>query len=70
MDFVGDTRSNVMRKKFMDSSKAPFISGMYPEYYMNNDHFEADGWMSSRAVNSYDFKNESLQCGTNDAMLR
>lgn len=70
LDFVGDTRSNVMRKKNMDSSKAPFVSGMYPDYYMTNDHFEADGWLSSRAVNSYEFKNEALQCGTVDAMQR
>ena len=52
------------------TSEAPFVSGTFPEYYMNNDHFESDGWLSSTAVNSYDFKANAITAGTYDAMQR
>lgn len=70
-DFLVDSHVNVSRKKRMGgSSQAPFVSGAFPDYYMNNDHFESDGWLSSTAVNSYDFKSEAINAGTYDAMQR
>lgn len=70
-DFFVDSHVNVSRKKRLGGhSDAPFISGMYPQYYLESEHFEADGWLSSTAVNSYDFKSEAIYAGTYDAMQR
>lgn len=43
---------------------------MYPEYYMNNFHFQSDGWLSSRSAGAYEFSTETLFTGSQDAMQR
>lgn len=54
------------------ATDAPYVdvSGIYPDYFMHNDHFEADQWLSSSAVNAYDFKSEAIYAGAYDAMMR
>ena len=47
-----------------------FISGMYPEYYMDSEHFDSDMWLSSKSASSYEFAMETLSSGTRDTILR
>ena len=30
-----------------DKTDAPFVTGTFPELYMNDDHFEAGDWVST-----------------------
>ena len=48
----------------------PYRSKMYPEYYMNNFHFQSDGWLSSRSASVYEFSTETLFLGSQDTMQR
>lgn len=47
-----------------------FSSPKYPEYYLQNFHYQTDGWMSSESAKIYDYQVESLFMGTADAMRR
>lgn len=44
--------------------------GMYPEYYLQNFHYQTDGWMSASSAQIYDYAVESLFFGMADAMRR
>tara|TARA_B110000285_G_C15093552_1_gene600555 strand:- start:675 stop:1061 length:387 start_codon:yes stop_codon:yes gene_type:complete len=33
----------------------PFMSNMYPEYYLRNFHYQSDGWLSSDSAKVYEF---------------
>jgi len=61
---------NRRKKREKGKDEIPFVSGMYPEYYMNNFHFQSDGWLSSRSSNVYEFSTETLFFGHQDAMQR
>ena len=50
---------------WMDADKA-----LYPEYYLNNFHYQTDGWLSSRSANVYETSTETLFVGRQDAMQR
>lgn len=45
-----------------------FISGMYPEYYIESQHFKSDGWLSSSKAGSYEFAMETLLTGAGDTI--
>lgn len=45
-------------------------SKLYPEYYLNNFHYQTDGWFSSRSANVYETSTETLFVGRQDAMQR
>ena len=47
-----------------------FVSSKYPEYYLQNFHYQSDGWLSTKSANLYDYQVESLFLGTADAMRR
>lgn len=47
-----------------------FVSGMYPDYYMDNQHFQSEGWLSSRTASSYEFAMETLFTGARDTIQR
>ena len=47
-----------------------FVSGMYPEYYMDSEHFDSDLWLSSKNASSYEFAMETISSGTRDTILR
>jgi len=47
-----------------------FSSNKYPDYFLQNFHFQTDGWLSSESAKLYDFQVESLFLGTADAMRR
>lgn len=42
----------------------------YPRYYLQNFHFQTDGWLSEDSARLYDFQVETLFSGTADAMRR
>lgn len=42
----------------------------YPRYYLQNFHFQTDGWFSRDSARIYDFQVETLFAGTADAMRR
>jgi len=42
----------------------------YPDYYLQNFHWQTDGWMSTSSAASYEYTTEVLFEGTQDAMQR
>lgn len=42
----------------------------YPRYYLQNFHYQTDGWFSEGSAKRYDFQVETLFAGTADAMRR
>jgi len=44
--------------------------GKYPDYYLQNFHYQSDGWLSARSAEIYDYQVESLFLGMADAMRR
>ena len=44
--------------------------GLYPDYYLNNYHYQTDGWLSQRSANVYETSTETLFVGRQDAMQR
>jgi len=44
--------------------------GRYPEYYLQNFHYQTDGWLSQESARIYDYQVEALFLGTADAMRR
>ncbi|HAH10497.1 MAG TPA: hypothetical protein DCL48_10385 [Alphaproteobacteria bacterium] len=42
----------------------------YPRYYLQNFHYQTDGWLSEESARLYDFQVEALFAGTADAMRR
>lgn len=60
-----------MSKKSEDGKKSEiFISGMYPEYYTDNQYFESGKWLSSQTASSYEFAQETLNTGARDTIQR
>ena len=51
-----------IRKTWTDTDK-------YPDYYLQNFHYQSDGWLSSKSARLYDYQVESLFLGTADAMV-
>ena len=42
----------------------------YPDYYLNDFHYQTDGWLSSSSANTYEASTETLFLGRQDAMQR
>jgi len=42
----------------------------YPDYYLQNFHYQTDGWLSAQSARLYDFQVETLFLGSADAMRR
>ena len=42
----------------------------YPRYYLQNFHYQTDGWFSEESAERYDFQVETLFAGTAEAMRR
>eukprot|EP00596_Hydrurales_sp_CCMP1899_P005391 CAMPEP_0119042634 /NCGR_PEP_ID=MMETSP1177-20130426/16041_1 /TAXON_ID=2985 /ORGANISM="Ochromonas sp, Strain CCMP1899" /LENGTH=432 /DNA_ID=CAMNT_0007009563 /DNA_START=108 /DNA_END=1403 /DNA_ORIENTATION=- len=49
---------------------ANYQSKKYPDYYLQNFHYQTDGWLSALSASLYDYQVESLFLGTADAMRR
>ena len=52
--------------------RADFRAGAerYPAYFLQNFHFQSDGWMSDKSAALYDYQVETLFLGSADAMRR
>lgn len=42
----------------------------YPRYYLQNFHWQTDGWLSTASAKAYEYTTESLFSGVQDAMQR
>lgn len=47
---------------------APAVA--YPDYYLQNYHWQSDGWMSAKSAAAYEVQTETLFQGCQDAMQR
>jgi len=56
-------------KDFRDI-EVPHAEGLYPKYYLQNFHYQTDGWLSEDSARLYDFQVETVFAGTADAMRR
>jgi ubiquinone/menaquinone biosynthesis C-methylase UbiE len=43
---------------------------LYPDYYLQNYHWQTDGWMSAKSAAAYEAQTETLFQGCQDAMQR
>jgi len=45
-------------------------TSFYPDYYLQNFHWQTDGWLSVQSARSYEYTTEALFSGCQDAMQR
>lgn len=67
-EFFNSTKES--SKSGNDDKQDIFISGMYPKYYMDAQHFESGRWLSSKKASSYEFAMETLNTGARDTIQR
>ena len=70
--YIQDRQSVFERRDRKDGrdSFRNFKSSKYPDYYLQNFHYQTDGWLSAKSARLYDYQVESLFIGTADAMRR
>lgn len=62
---------NVVRRRALQShQEVDRAAGSRPRYYMQNFHFQTDGWMSEQSAKLYDTQVETLFFGAAAAMRR
>lgn len=62
-----DARRQADRHREMEAHEG---SNIYPDYYLQNFHYQTDGWLSEGSAEIYDTQVEVLFAGTADAMRR
>lgn len=45
-------------------------TSFFPDYYLQNFHWQTDGWLSTKSARAYEYTTESLFSGCQDAMQR
>jgi ubiquinone/menaquinone biosynthesis C-methylase UbiE len=70
--FFADLPAVVARRRRGVSQEpfSPATRGRYPRYWLQNFHFQSDGWTSERSAKLYDTQVETLFVGGADAMRR
>ncbi len=70
--YIEDRRNVFNRRDRRDGfeMRKNFQSSKYPDYYLQNFHYQTDGWLSAKSARLYDYQVESLFIGTADAMRR
>ena len=70
--YTRDRREVLDRRDRRDGQEVTktWQSNKYPDYYLQNFHYQSDGWFSSKSARLYDYQVESLFLGTADAMRR
>lgn len=71
-DYLLDTEK-VARRKYMNGHSEVMrddLAGKYPRYYLQNFHFQTDGWLSAESADRYDMQVETLFTGAGAAMRR
>ena len=71
-NYITDRRSVLDRRDRKDALEVQrnFKTTKYPDYYLQNFHYQTDGWLSSKSAEIYDYQVESLFLGTADTMRR
>ena len=71
-DYLKDTESVARRKHHHIHSEVlcAEASEKYPRYYLQNFHYQSDGWLSSESAARYDMQVETLFTGAAAAMRR
>ncbi len=71
-DYLRDTERVARRKHQRGHSEIlsdPF-AGKYPRYFLQNFHYQSDGWLSAESADRYDMQVETLFTGAASAMRR
>jgi len=71
-DYLSDTEK-VARRKHANGHSEVMRAGVaekYPRYYLQNFHFQTDGWLSAASAERYDMQVETLFTGAAAAMRR
>ncbi len=71
-DYLRDTEK-VARRKFANGHSEVLrddLKDKYPRYYLQNFHFQTDGWLSADSADIYDMQVETLFTGAASAMRR
>ncbi len=72
-DYAADTR-RVARRKFarggVEARDHAAAAGDFPTYFLQNFHFQTDGWMSAASAERYEMQVETLFTGAAMAMRR
>jgi ubiquinone/menaquinone biosynthesis C-methylase UbiE len=55
---------------WLDRQGTTSSSDLYPSYYLNDFHYQQDGWMSSTSAERYEVGTETLFLGRQDSMQR
>jgi ubiquinone/menaquinone biosynthesis C-methylase UbiE len=55
---------------WLDDSSQQTDAQQYPSYFLNDFHYQTDGWMSSESANRYEVSTETLFLGRQDSMQR
>ncbi|GAQ87393.1 hypothetical protein KFL_003500050 [Klebsormidium nitens] len=58
------------RKEVLQTAQDASDLSRYPEYYLQNFHFQSDGWLSDASAQVYEYSTETLFSGSQDAMQR
>jgi ubiquinone/menaquinone biosynthesis C-methylase UbiE len=58
------------RERLASEVRAEASDGTYPRYYLQNFHYQTDGYLSARSAALYDYQVEVLFLGGADAMRR
>ncbi|MFZ5616638.1 MAG: class I SAM-dependent methyltransferase [Pseudomonadota bacterium] len=71
-DYLLDTEK-VARRKYANGHSEVLRDDLvekYPRYYLQNFHFQSDGWLSAESADRYDMQVETLFTGAGAAMRR
>lgn len=71
-DYLRDTEKVARRRHANGHSEVlrPEMATKYPRYYLQNFHFQTDGWLTDSSADRYDMQVETLFTGAAAAMRR
>lgn len=71
-DYLRDSTKVARRKALRGHSEvcAEPVRDKYPRYYLQNFHYQTDGWLSAASAERYDMQVETLFTGAGGAMRR
>lgn len=71
-DYLRDAREVARRRRRHGHSEMPGDASRerFPRYYLQNFHYQSDGWLSAASAARYDMQVETLFTGAADAMRR
>lgn len=71
-DYFRDTEDVARRKSEHGHSEVydPALKDRYPRYFLQNFHYQSDGWLSAASAERYDMQVETLFTGAAAAMRR